>query len=99
MIRKGDMRSRTRKRSGEVATLAKHKVVVNFPRTLLERTEEAASALAIDRSKLIRSAVERYLEMLRREKLEKELAAGYEANASLDRAVCEDFAHADAENI
>jgi metal-responsive CopG/Arc/MetJ family transcriptional regulator len=64
----------------------------------LERTEEAASALAIDRSKLIRSAVERYLEMLRREKIEKELAAGYEANASLDRAVCEDFAHADAEN-
>ena len=95
----GDSDKRHKRRAKKILTVTKHKVVVDFPSGLLERTEQAASAMAIDRSKLIRSAVEQYLEIRRKESLEQELAAGYQANAMLDRAVCEDFVYADAENI
>lgn len=80
------------------APVAGRKVVVEFPEALLEQSERAAAELATDRSKFIRSAVERYLEVLRQARLEQELAAGYVSNARLDKELCREFAHVDAES-
>jgi metal-responsive CopG/Arc/MetJ family transcriptional regulator len=66
--------------------------VVEFPEPLFRRAEQAAVELAIDRSTLIRSAVEHHLERLRQRRLEAELAAGYAANANLNREIAEEFA-------
>jgi metal-responsive CopG/Arc/MetJ family transcriptional regulator len=89
----------TRRRKNVGAVRAARRVVVEFPEPLLRQADRAAAELAIDRSKLIRSAVEQYLEVLRQHRLQIELAAGYAANASLDRQICSDFSHVDAENI
>jgi metal-responsive CopG/Arc/MetJ family transcriptional regulator len=75
------------------------RVAVDFPAGLLRETEQAAAEMAVDRSKLIRSAVRAFLGGLRRQALERELAAAYEANAELGRRISEEFAHVDSENI
>ncbi len=75
------------------------KVIIEFPEDLLKRTEEAASELSTDRSKLIRSAVEHFLNGQLKSDLERQLAEGYVANAKMDRQVAEEFAYVDAENI
>ena len=77
---------------------AGRKVVVEFPGPLLERTERVAAEMALDRSKFIRAAVERYLEAISRARMERELAEGYAANANLDRELCREFAFVDAES-
>ena len=41
-------------------------------------------------------AVERCVKELKRQRLERELAEGYAANAALDRQICGDFSHVDA---
>jgi hypothetical protein len=56
------------------------KVAVDFPAPLFVETERAARELSTSCSFLVRSAVERFLAELRRQKLEKELATGYMAN-------------------
>jgi metal-responsive CopG/Arc/MetJ family transcriptional regulator len=81
------------------AAPATSKVIVEFPSDLLERAERAASELATNRSRLIRLAVEQFLQGLQRRELERELAEGYRANAALDREICQEFAYVDAENI
>ena len=81
------------------AARATSKVIVEFPSDLLERAERAASELATNRSRLIRSAVEQFLQGLQRRELERQLAEGYRANAAMDREICQEFAHVDAENI
>lgn len=73
------------------------KVVVDLPAPLFRETEWAANELSINRSNLVRSALERFVADLRKRKLEEELAAGYIANASQAREAAEDFAHADAD--
>ena len=78
---------------------ATRKVIVEFPETLLKQTEEAASQLSTDRSKLIRSAVESYLERLKKTELEEALAEGYRTHGELDRQIAEEFAHLDNENL
>ena len=55
---------------------ATRKVIVEFSETLLKRTEETASKLSTDRSKLIRAAVESYLEQRNKAELEEALAQG-----------------------
>jgi metal-responsive CopG/Arc/MetJ family transcriptional regulator len=75
------------------------RVVVDFPAVLLAETEQAAAEMAVDRSKLIRSAVRAFLGGLHRQALERELAVAYEANAELGRRISEEFAHVDSENI
>jgi metal-responsive CopG/Arc/MetJ family transcriptional regulator len=75
------------------------KVIVEFPADLLERAERAASELATNRSRLIRLAVEQFLQSLQRRELERQLAEGYRANAAMDREICQEFAYVDAENI
>jgi hypothetical protein len=47
----------------------------------------------------VRSAVEQYVKELQRQRLERELAEGYAANAALDRRICGDFSYVDAENV
>ena len=71
------------------------KVVVDFPALLLRETERAAAEIGASRSKLIRCAVEQYLEAVRRNRLEQELAAGYVANAAVDRGIAEEFSAVD----
>jgi len=75
------------------------KVVIDFPEPLFERTERAAAELAINRSALIRSAVDQYLEALHRKRLDEELAAGYAANAELDRRIAAEFSSVDYETF
>jgi metal-responsive CopG/Arc/MetJ family transcriptional regulator len=81
------------------ATAASRKVVVRFPAPLVRETERVAAEISTSRSKLIRCAVEQYLEALRRERLEQELAAGYVANSALDRRIAEEFSAADYETF
>lgn len=87
-----------RSREGKEAKEGK-KVIVEFSEQLLRRTEAAATELETDRSKLIRNAVEAFLSALERQKLERELAEAYAANAPLALQICEEFSHVDGEDI
>jgi metal-responsive CopG/Arc/MetJ family transcriptional regulator len=71
--------------------------VVEFPAPLLDRAERVLPELSINRSELIRAAVEQFLEALQRVQLERELAEGYMANGAQARSACEEFAHADGD--
>ena len=81
-----------------MASTGTKKVMVEFPEDLLRQTEKAASELATDRSKLIRSAVETFLEDRETMRLEEELAEGYRSFAALDLAVAKEFEYVDSEN-
>jgi metal-responsive CopG/Arc/MetJ family transcriptional regulator len=78
---------------------ATKKVIVDFPERLYEETKAAARELSTNRSQLVRSAVEQYLQTLQRQKLEQRLIEGYRRNADLDRRIADDFAFVDAENL
>lgn len=75
------------------------KVIVEFSGDLLERTEAAASELSTNRSKLIRRAVEKFLNQIERRKLEHELAEAYAANAVLAAKISEEFSYVDGEDL
>jgi metal-responsive CopG/Arc/MetJ family transcriptional regulator len=75
------------------------RVVVEFPAPLLERAEQVLPELSINRSELIRKAVEQFLEALHRVQLERELAEGYLANGAQARSACEEFAFVDGDFI
>jgi metal-responsive CopG/Arc/MetJ family transcriptional regulator len=98
------MRSKTTPKKGRrrapAAATAKQarKIVIDFPAPLFQETERAVHELSMNRSTLIRSAVEMYLRAWRREKLEHQIAESFSANVELDRQLVEDFAHADAES-
>jgi len=77
------------------ATRASRKVVVDFPAPLFRETERVAAETGTSRSKLIRCAVEQYLEAVQRKRLEQELAAGYAANSALDTRIAEEFSAVD----
>jgi metal-responsive CopG/Arc/MetJ family transcriptional regulator len=81
------------------ATAASRRVVVEFPAPLFTETERTAAEIGTSRSKLIRCAVEQYLEEVRRKRLEQELAAGYVANSALDRGIAEEFSAVDYETF
>ena len=89
--------SRLRKRPRSLPALATRRVIIEFPRQLLERTEQAASELSMTRSAVIRSAVEEFLRAKHRRELERILAEGYEANAAMDREISEEFRYVDGE--
>lgn len=74
------------------------KIAIDFPAPLFQETERAVHELSMNRSVLIRSAVEMYLRFRQREKLERQIAESFRANAELDRQLVEDFAHVDAES-
>ena len=98
MLPKGEQK-KSRKEKRLSTASATRKVIVEFSETLLKETEKAASQLSTDRSKLIRSAVESYLERLRKTELEEALAEGYRTHGELDRQIAEEFAHLDNENL
>jgi metal-responsive CopG/Arc/MetJ family transcriptional regulator len=70
--------------------------MIEFPQPLYKRAVEAAEEMLVNRSKLMRLALEGYLEARQKEKLEQQLAEGYAANAELNRAMSEEFAHVDS---
>lgn len=91
---------RTARKRGSLppaAMAASRKVVVDFPAPLFRETERVVAEIGTNRSKLIRRAVEQYLEALQRKRLEQELAAGYVANSALDRRIAEEFSAVDYE--
>ena len=79
------------------AARTSRKVIIDFPPSLYAETEAATAALSITRSSLVRSAVEDYLQKLRRMKLEKDLAEGYIANSAQAQETAKEFSHVDAE--
>jgi metal-responsive CopG/Arc/MetJ family transcriptional regulator len=81
-----------------MASAGTKKVIVEFPADLLKQAEKVASELSTDRSKLIRSAVESYLEDRSKMQLEEELAEGYRTFAALDREIAKEFAYIDSED-
>jgi metal-responsive CopG/Arc/MetJ family transcriptional regulator len=88
---------RIARKHGNMSPAASRKVVVDFPAPLFRETERVVAEIGINRSKLIRCAVEQYLETLQRKRLEQELAAGYMANSALDRRIAEEFSAVDYE--
>jgi hypothetical protein len=73
------------------------KVAIDFPALLFRETEQAAQELAMNRSQLIRSAVEAFLRQRNREWLERAIAESFQANRDLDRQLAEEFRHVDAD--
>jgi hypothetical protein len=63
------------------------KVIVQFPPILLDRTDQACIDLDIDRSKLIREAVEYFLDKKDQEQLEK----AYTENSKVALKISEAF--------
>jgi len=88
-----------RKRRTVVPATAVRRVVVEFPTPLLDRAEGVLTELSINRSELIRRAVEHYLEVFQQAKLEQKLAEGYVANAAQARSLCEEFAYVDGDTV
>jgi hypothetical protein len=70
-----------------------------FPIDIISRFEEENKKLNIDFSSFVRDAINEKLKRMEKLRLEKELEAGYLANAELDRETCKDFKFIDAENI
>lgn len=81
-----------------MASTGTKKVIVEFPEDLLKQAERVASELSTDRSKLIRSAVETFLEDRTKMQLEEELAEGYRSFAAFDREIAKEFAYVDLED-
>jgi hypothetical protein len=84
------------------ASAAKHparsiKVAIDFPAPLFTETERAAHELSVNRSQLIRSAVEIFLRRRKREKLERAIAESFQANRDLDRQLMDEFRHVDVD--
>ncbi len=77
----------------------RERVLIEFPSSLLERADEAAAQLEQNRSELIRTAVEKLLDGIEKEKFEKEMAEGYIANSAMNRSILEEFAHVDREGF
>lgn len=71
------------------------KIVVNFPEPLYRRTAVVAAEVATNYSEFIRLAVEEYLDVRERAKLEQDLAEGYIANAAATRTVNNELSHVD----
>jgi metal-responsive CopG/Arc/MetJ family transcriptional regulator len=93
------MKTRTTGRTTgkRTAPPASRKIIVEFPAALYAATERATAELSTNRSVLVRSAVAEYLARLRREKLDHELAEGYQANAAQARRMAEEFVYAGTE--
>ena len=73
------------------------KIAIDFPAPLFQETEQAVQELSTTRSSLVRTAVEIFLRNREREKLERQIAESFAANAKSDRQLMEEFQHVDAE--
>jgi predicted DNA-binding protein len=75
------------------------KILIEFPEELLERAQVLADEQATDRSKLIRTAVEKYVRLVERQRLERELAEAYQANSKLALEITREFSAVDGESF
>ncbi len=75
------------------------KILVEFPEDLLQETQQIASDLATDRSKVIRRAVRFYLQKRKNARIARALAEGYQAFADLDRRIVAEFDGVDSESF
>ena len=73
------------------------RVLVEFPVSLLKEADETAIYLRLNRSQLIRSAVEQHVKQTMRKRFERELAEGYAANAQNSLDMLKEFEHVDSE--
>ena len=73
------------------------KVAVDFPASLFRETEEAARELSMNRSQIIRWAVEMFLRQRDRESLERAIAESFQANRDLDQRLVDEFRYVDAD--
>lgn len=79
------------------STATMQRVMITVPPGLWAQVEELAARLNFSRSRLIREALEQYLEMQRRLELRELLTEGYTVHAERDLRICEEFAAADYE--
>jgi len=77
----------------------RERVLVEFPPSLLKRTDEAAIRMEKNRSELIRTAVEKLLDAEERRRFEMELAAAYAANSDLSLDITKEFESIDREGF
>ena len=77
----------------------RERVLIEFPAGLLQQTDEAARALHRNRSELIRSAVEKFLNAMEAKRFEEQMAAAYAANSKMNRKLCEEFEAVDRESF
>lgn len=77
----------------------RERILIEFPVSLLQRTDNAAARLEKNRSELIRTAVEQLLADMEKKKFELELAAAYAANAEMNQDLAKEFAHVDREGF
>jgi metal-responsive CopG/Arc/MetJ family transcriptional regulator len=79
------------------AATTMQRVMITIPPGLLAQVEEAAAKLNLSRSRLIRDALQQYLEAQRHQELRELLREGYIVHAERDQRICEEFATADYE--
>jgi metal-responsive CopG/Arc/MetJ family transcriptional regulator len=86
-------------RSAAAVSRRKERVLIEFPAALLRRADEAARTLEINRSDLIRGAVERLLDEIESREFKRELAHAYAANAEMNRGLAKEFEAIDREGF
>jgi predicted DNA-binding protein len=101
---KGTSRAPTKGAEMELAAAAQkgsstRRILIEFPEELLERAQILADEQATDRSKFIRTAVEKYVRMIERQRLERELAEAYQANSELALGITREFSAVDGESF
>ncbi len=64
-----------------------------------EELERIISPTNTSLSDFIRAALDEYISKIKKQKLEEKLKEAYLAKAKLNLKICEDFKHADGENV
>jgi metal-responsive CopG/Arc/MetJ family transcriptional regulator len=72
---------------------------INFPDNLFAEVKKYSAERNINFSKFVREATEEYIKIIKKERLETELAQGYKEKAELNLKISEDFKHVDGENV
>ncbi len=78
-------------------TAAMRKVMFTMPPDLLHQLDDAAIQLEVNRSQLIRHAIQLYLDEQQRQAMEAQLTEGYRIHAARDQQISEAFRYTDAE--
>jgi len=73
------------------------RIIVTIPPGLLSQVEEAAAKLNFSRSRLVREALEQYIEAQRRQELRELLKEGYLYRAEESRQLAQEFFVAEQE--
>lgn len=82
-----------------MAHMSKKRINFDLPYTKYSEIKQLMAEKDMKQTNFIREALEEYIKKIKREKLEEELKEGYLAKANLNRKICEEFKHADEENI